>query len=83
MSTRKKATKTHRASTKNKKNRVIAGLLAIFLGDFGIHKFYIGKMAIGLLYLVFCWTGIPAVVGLIEGVLYLITDDSTFRKKYC
>ena len=53
------------------KNRVAAAILAIFLGDLGIHKFYMGKIGQGILYLVFCWTGIPAIVGIIEGIIYL------------
>lgn len=65
------------------KNKVVAGILAILLGDLGIHKFYLGKIGWGLIYLLFCWTGIPAIVGLIEGIIYLCTDDETFQVKYC
>ena len=64
------------------KNKVAAGILAILLGGFGVHKFYLGKVGMGLLYLVFCWTGIPAIVGLIEGILYLVASDSEFNSKY-
>ena len=65
------------------KNKVVAGVLAILLGDLGIHKFYLGKIGWGIVYLLFCWTGIPAIVGLIEGIIYLVTDDETFQVKYC
>jgi TM2 domain-containing membrane protein YozV len=41
-------------------------LLAIFLGGIGGHKFYLGNFVLGILYLVFCWTGIPSVVALVE-----------------
>ncbi len=45
----------------------IAGvLLAIFLGGLGIHQFYLGRTMMGVLYLVFSWTGIPTIVGWIE-----------------
>lgn len=54
---------------KNRVNKIVYILLAIILGDIGAHKFYCGKIGIGLLYLAFCWTTIPAVVGLIEGIL--------------
>ena len=37
------------------KNRFIAALLAIFLGGFGVHKFYLGKWN-GIFYLLLCWT---------------------------
>lgn len=46
-------------------------LLAIFLGGFGIHKFYGGKIVMGVIYIVFCWTFIPSIIGLIEGILAL------------
>ena len=65
------------------KNKVVAGILAILLGDLGIHKFYLGKIGWGIIYLLFCWTGIPAIVGLIEGIIYLCTDNETFQVKYC
>ena len=65
------------------KNKVVAGILAILLGDLGIHKFYLGKIGWGIVYLLFCWTGIPAIVGMIEGIIYLCTDDETFQVKYC
>ena len=35
------------------KNKIIAGLLALFLGGYGIHKFYLGLTVSGLVYL-FC-----------------------------
>lgn len=83
MASKSKNSRNRKISSRNKKNRVVAGVLAILLGDLGIHKFYLGKSTVGLLYLAFCWTGIPAVVGLIEGVLYLCTDDKTFKSRYC
>ncbi len=63
------------------KSKVAAGLLAIFLGGIGVHKFYLGKTGMGILYLLFCWTGVPAVVGLIEGILYLCSNDENFQLK--
>ena len=63
------------------KSKLAAGLLGIFLGDFGAHKFYLGKPGMGILYLLFFWTGIPAVIGLIEGILYLLQSDKDFQQK--
>jgi predicted RNA-binding Zn-ribbon protein involved in translation (DUF1610 family) len=51
------------------RERVTAALLAFFLGGFGAHKFYLGKGGQGLLYLLFCWTFIPAIIALIEGII--------------
>ena len=64
------------------RSRGIAIVLALFLGDFGIHKFYLGQTKMGVLYLLFCWTIIPAVVGIIEGIGYIFTSDEEFQRKY-
>jgi TM2 domain-containing membrane protein YozV len=64
------------------KNKLAAALLAIFLGGLGIHKFYLGKVGAGILYILFCWTGIPEIVGVIEGILMLLMSDADFNAKY-
>jgi TM2 domain-containing membrane protein YozV len=50
----------------DQKDEVIGVLLALFLGDFGAHHFYLRRNGLGILYLCFFWTGIPALLGLIE-----------------
>ena len=50
-----------------KKNKTIAGILAIFAGTIGLHCFYMGKYKKGLLYLLFFWTGIPTILGILDG----------------
>lgn len=62
--------------------RLAAVLFAILLGCFGAHKFYLGKIGMGLLYLLFCWTGIPGIIGVIEGILYITMTDDEFESKY-
>ncbi|MBP3763682.1 MAG: TM2 domain-containing protein [Bacteroidales bacterium] len=57
-------------------NRIVGILLAIFLGDFGIHHFYTGDTKHGLIHLLFCWTGIPGLIGLIEGIIWIIDEGS-------
>jgi TM2 domain-containing membrane protein YozV len=64
------------------KSKVVAGILGIFLGGLGIHKFYLGRTGAGVVYLLFCWTGIPAIIGFIEGIIYLCTNDQAFEAKY-
>ena len=64
------------------KSKVAAGVLGILLGGLGIHKFYMGKIGMGILYLVFCWTYIPAIVGFIEGIIYLCSNDENFQLKH-
>ena len=61
------------------KNKMTAGLLAIFVGYFGVHKFYLGQSGIGVVYLLFCWTGIPALVGLVKGIMYLCQPNEEFK----
>ncbi len=64
------------------KSRTTATILAILLGSLGLHKFYLGRIVWGILYLLFCCTFIPAIVGFIEGIIYLTMSDESFAKKY-
>lgn len=63
-------------------DKIAAGVLALLLGGLGAHKFYQGNMKLGVIYLCFFWTGIPALLGLIEGILMLIADDREYEEKY-
>ncbi|TNJ35901.1 zinc-ribbon domain and TM2 domain-containing protein [Prosthecochloris vibrioformis] len=64
------------------KSRSLAVLLALFLGGLGIHKFYLNSPGWGFIYLIFCWTFIPAILGLIEALNYLFMSDKTFQQRY-
>lgn len=64
------------------RSKVTAGVLAILLGGIGAHKFYLGKTGQGILYLLFSWTFIPLIVGVIEGLMYLGMRDADFAQKY-
>ncbi len=64
------------------RNRVTASLFAILLGGLGVHKFYLGNPTQGIIYILFSWTFIPAIVGFIEGVMYLSMTDEQFAEKY-
>lgn len=66
----------------NGKSKLAAALFGFFLGSFGAHKFYLGQTGWGILYLVFCWTAIPGVVGIIEAILLLVMSDEDFNRKY-
>lgn len=65
-----------------RKSRLAAGLLGIFLGGYGVHRFYLGYVGIGVLQLAvtICTCGIGGLWGFIEGILILcqstITTDS-------
>lgn len=66
----------------NGKSKLAAALFAFFLGSFGFHKFYLGRIGMGVLYLLLCWTFIPGVLGIIEGILLLVMGDEEFNRKY-
>ncbi len=68
--------------TEGTKNKIVAALLAFFLGWFGAHKFYLGKIGQGVLYLLFCWTGIPAIIAFIEFIIYLCMSEEKFARRY-
>ncbi len=64
------------------KRKLIAGGLGIFFGGFGAHKFYLGKTGWGVAYLLFSWTGIPFIIGFIEGVRYIFMSCDEFFEKF-
>ena len=71
--------------TKEQKDKkLIAGLLGIFLGGFGVHKFYLGYSKEGIIQLVITIVtcGIASIIGLIEGILYLTKSDDEFVATY-
>jgi TM2 domain-containing membrane protein YozV len=64
------------------KNKTTAGILGILLGGIGAHKFYLGRPGMGILYLLFCWTYVPTIIGFIEGILYLAANPEDFARKH-
>jgi len=64
------------------RSRSSAAIFAFFLGGLGVHKFYLGQPGLGVLYLLFCWTFVPAIAGFIEGIVYLSMSDESFAAKY-
>lgn len=62
--------------------RIAAALLAFFLGFIGVHKFYLGKIGQGFLYLIFFWTLIPGVIAFIEFIIYITMSDEAFDEKF-
>ncbi|MEC4095400.1 tellurite resistance TerB C-terminal domain-containing protein [Myroides odoratimimus] len=64
------------------KDKSVAALLAFFLGSLGIHKFYLNRPVQGVFYLLFCWTYIPAILGVIEAIRYILMSNDKFFHKY-
>ena len=61
------------------KSRLTAGLLGIFLGAFGVHRFYLGFTSIGVLQILvtIATCGVGGLWGIIEGGLILGGSGST------
>ena len=78
------------AAVPKQKSKVVAGLLGIFLGSFGVHKFYLGYAQAGIIMLLVTLIGAIVVVGplamgiigLIEGIIYLTKSDQAFYETY-
>lgn len=70
------------SSSSSRKDRTTAGILALLLGGIGAHKFYLNETGLGILYLCFSWTLIPAIIGFIEGIIYLTKTDEEFEAQY-
>ena len=66
---------------KTEKNRITAGLLALFLGGIGIHRFYLGQWW-GIIYLLLCWTYVPLAISILEAVWFFMTSERDWRAKY-
>jgi len=63
--------------------KIPAGILGILLGGLGIHKFYLGYTKEGVIQILLCFLcGIGALIGLIEGIIYLTKSDEEFVKIY-
>lgn len=65
-----------------RKDKIVAALLALFLGGLGVHKFYLGRTGAGIAMLLFCWTGIPSFIAFIDFILLLCSSDEAFMHKY-
>ena len=66
---------------KPESKRMVAGILAILLGGWGVHKFYLGKTMPGILTILMCF-GAFGIIPLIEGIIYLTKSDADFVKEY-
>lgn len=73
------------------KNRMVAGLLALFLGSLGVHKFYLGRTRAGLVMLAawalgwmlfFVPTLVVWAISTVEAVIYMTRSDAQFHETY-
>ena len=79
-----------RTAASTDRNKVAAGLLAIFLGAIGIHKFYLGYSKAGIIMILVFFVGfiliLPpiaiSIIAFIEGIIYLTKTDEDFYQTY-
>lgn len=64
------------------RNKSIAMILSMFFGVFGFQKFYLGEKNKGILSILFGWTFIPSLVGLIDFIRIAMIKDNDFQIKY-
>jgi TM2 domain-containing membrane protein YozV len=64
------------------RSKGLAIVLALLLGGFGIHRFYLRSYISGVIYLVFFWTSIPAIFGFAESIWFCFMPDTEFDAKY-
>ncbi len=64
------------------KEKNVAGVLALFFGALGMHRFYLGQPGLGIAYLIFCWTPIVWLIGFIDAIMFLTMDQEVFDVKY-
>ena len=62
-------------------NQIAAGVLSILLGDIGVGHFYTGQTLRGVLDILFCWTGVPAIIGLVEGIIWLCDSEEEWSER--
>lgn len=59
-----------------------ATLLSFFLGALGLQKFYLGESRKGVVSILFCWTFIPLLIGLIDFIKFATMNDVKFNDRY-
>lgn len=62
------------------KSKIVALLLCFFLGWVGMHRFYLGENKRGMIYLLFCWTGIPLFLSIFDFIGIVFTPEEKLGK---
>lgn len=70
------------ALIKSRKEKNTAAILSLFLGGLGIHRFYLGQTLMGMFYLIFCWTLVPAFIAFIDFFAFIFMSQNKFDLKY-
>ena len=85
MPVRQDAVPAARAASSDR-NKLVAALLAFFIGTLGVHRFYLGRTGSGILMLVLSLTIIGVLISgpwaLIDMIRYLVMSDEEFAHRY-
>lgn len=71
---------THTPDGRKLVSKVAYVLIAFFLGGLGIHNFYAGKIGLGILYIVFCWTFIPAIAAFVQAIIAICKTSDAYGR---
>jgi TM2 domain-containing membrane protein YozV/uncharacterized protein YraI len=64
------------------RKKSVAILLSLLFGAFGFQKFYLGQTIKGIYSIIFCWTFIPLLIGLIDVIKFVKMNDVKFNDRY-
>jgi TM2 domain-containing membrane protein YozV len=64
------------------KDKNAAGILALFLGWLGFHRFYLGQTGLGIVYFMFCWFPVVWLIAIIDAISLFAMDQRRFDEKY-
>ena len=64
------------------RSKGVAAVLALLLGGFGVNFFYLGQIGVGIACIIFSFTGIPSLIGVICAIYYICMSNEEFDQKY-
>ncbi|MES2337505.1 MAG: TM2 domain-containing protein [Pseudomonadota bacterium] len=76
----------HRPRRVNDRNKIVAALLAFFLGPLGVHRFYLGRTGSGIVMLILTCTIVGLLVtgiwAFVDFIRYLVMPEAEFEHRY-
>lgn len=64
------------------KKKEVAGILAILLGGFGVHQFYLDRPGKGIAHAIFCWNPVSWIIAWITAIVIFSMGEEEFDMKY-